>query len=96
MNQVELQDEFMTLTHIGWEWDVSNRMIGKALELAGYWSYGTPTNKARLSKALLCAVDGRYAWSRDAVGRFISRAGLSERSKPKRRTMYLVTPLEFN
>jgi hypothetical protein len=95
MSEPEPQDEYMSLTHIGWEWDVSNRAIGKALEAAGYWSYGDPTNKAIL-EGLAVRLEGRYSWSRDAVGRFISRADLSERSNPKRRTMYLVTPLEFN
>ena len=74
-------DEFMSLTHIGWDWQISNRVLSQELEDEGYKRFGKPTQKALNEGLAVC--DGRhYRWSRDKVGQFIFRCGCSGRSKP--------------
>jgi hypothetical protein len=75
-------DCFMSLTDIGWEWDISNRVLGKELELAGYKAYGGPTKKA-LDEGLAARQNGTMRWSPRAVGDFILKCGCSERFTPR-------------
>ena len=89
----EPMDSYMSLTHIGWDWDVSNRTLGKELEQVGYWSHGTPTQRA-LDEGLAIRRKGSgYQWSRERVGKFIQRSGCSERDKPLTGKRFLVIPI---
>jgi hypothetical protein len=67
---------------VGWGWQISNRIVGKELELAGYRRFGTPTRKAIEEGLAIRRAGGNYAWSEERVGEFIRRCGCSERDKP--------------
>ena len=74
-------DTDMSVTHIGWQWDTSNRNVGKALEKAGYKRFSAPTKKA-IDEGLAVRQDGGYRWSREAVGNFILKSEYTKKSKP--------------
>jgi hypothetical protein len=86
-------DEFMSLTHIGWEWHVSNRVLGKALDEAGYRSFGSPTPQALKEGLAIQQTGGRYKWSQTLVSDFIEQQGLSEGSHPLKYHFVLSEPL---
>lgn len=88
-------DEYLSLTHIGWDWNVSNRVLGMALDEAGYRSYGSPTRKALDEGLAIKQASGRYAWSRSLVSNFIEEKGLSERSNPIKYHFVPSGPLVF-
>lgn len=84
-------DAYISLTHIAWDWGVSNQALGKELEAAGYRSCGTPTRKA-LDEGLAIRCNGRsYRWSRRLVGEFILRQ--FDVVKPRSPQLYGVVPI---
>ena len=75
-------DDYMSLTHISWDWGISNRILGKELKQAGYRWLSEPTKKA-LDEGLAIRRKGSgYQWSWERVGMFIQLCGCSDRDKP--------------
>ena len=72
-NANEPTDTYMSLTHISWDRGLSNRVLGKDLDQAGYRWYGEPTRKALDEGLAIRRKGGGFHWSLERVGKFIRR-----------------------
>ena len=87
---------YMSLLHVGWEWGLSNRVLGRALDEADYRTpLGTPSAKAVAEGLAIQRPNSSYGWHRDLVGDFIQQRGLSRRSEPMRKQMFMTELIEF-